>query len=431
MGANIEIKSNLVKKAKKILPIAMTVLAFSYFGTFSNSVLANSPQSLYDQVWKIVNVKYLDSSENSQNWEKWRHKYDNVIKTDQDAYLAIETMLASLNDPYTRFLDPDEFAEEGRSIRGTLYGIGVQIGVKDEKLQVISPIEDTPAAKAGLQANDEIIKINDETTKGISVKDAADKIRGEEGTSVKLEVKRGDDIKTFNIVRGKINVKSVSTTPPKNTALVKNIGYIKLNSFISSSASDEIKDALNQLGDKDGYILDLRSNPGGLLSNAIKIADMFLDGGVIVSTVDRDGYKSTQKAHKLLTTDKPLVLLIDGGSASASEILSGALQDNGRAQLIGTKSFGKGLVQEINRLPDGSGMNITIQKYLTPNDTDINKKGITPDYIVKVTSEENNKKDTDVQLEKAQEVLLSQIAKYNSHHKEASSGIKQIKSIMR
>ncbi|OGH95154.1 MAG: hypothetical protein A2039_09675 [Candidatus Melainabacteria bacterium GWA2_34_9] len=190
-----------------------------------------------------------------------------------------------------------------------------------------------------------------------------------------------------------------------------------MNSFLSHTASDEIKNALKKLSDKDGYILDIRSNPGGLLTNAITISDMFLTSGLIVSTVDRDGYKETQQAINRPITKKPLVVLIDGGSASASEILSGALKDNGRAILIGTKSFGKGLVQEINKLPGGSGVNITTQKYLTPNGTDINKKGITPDIEVKNTEEDiKNKKDK--QLEKADEVLTNLIKSKNKSKKD-------------
>ncbi|MEI7473874.1 MAG: S41 family peptidase [bacterium] len=427
MGAK---QTNTTKKLKKILPVAISALAFSYFGMFTNSVFANTPQSLYDQVWKIVSVKFLDPSENAQDWNKWRHRYDNSIKTDADAYLAIQTMLASLNDPYTRFLDPEAFADEGNSIKGTLFGIGIQIGIKDEKIVVISPIEDTPAAKAGLLSNDEIIKIDQKSTKGISVKEAADRIRGEEGTTVTIEVKRGEELKSFTIARSKINVKSVSLIPPKGIKVENNMGYIKLNSFISSNAADEVKDALEKLNTKSGYIIDLRSNPGGLLSNAVKIADMLLDGGVIVSTVDRDGYKQTQKSDKATITDKPVVLLIDSGSASASEILSGALKDNGRATLVGTKSFGKGIVQEINRLPDGSGMNITIQKYLTPNDTDINKKGIMPDYTVKVTTDDV-RDGKDPQLMKAEEVLSTQITKYNTEHKNEASAIEQVKTIVK
>ena len=179
-----------------------------------------------------------------------------------------------------------------------------------------------------------------------------------------------------------------------------------MSSFISRNASKEFADILNNSQNKKAFIVDLRSNPGGLLSNAIYISDMFLDGGAIVSTVDRDGYKETQKATRGVLTTKPVVILLNKGSASASEIFSGAMKDNKRAVLVGTQSFGKGLVQEINKLPNNSGINITIQKYLTPNGTDIHKKGITPDIVVDLT-EENIKNKDDAQLKKAIEVAQS------------------------
>ena len=396
--------------------IKSTLLVFSLLFVMQ-SVSAATPQSMYDHVWKLINNKYVDVNQNGQNWHCWRHKYDSVIRTEQDAYVAIETMLSSLDDPYTRFLDPDEFAEEKRSISGTLFGIGIQIGIRDDKLMVIAPIEDTPADRAGLQANDEIKEIDGASAKGITIKKAADLIRGPKGTKVKLLVKREKEDMIFEITRDKIELKSVSTKNPKYSKIDKNIGYIRLNSFLSHSASDEIQNALDLLKNKDGYILDLRSNPGGLLTNAIFISDMFLDAGYIVSTVDRDGYKETQRASRKVVTTKPLVVMIDGGSASASEILSGALKDNGRAVLVGTKSFGKGLVQEINRLPDGAGVNITTQKYLTPNGTDINKKGIVPDIIVKNTKEDVKKKK-DRQLEKANSVLKDLIVNSTRQHNE-------------
>ena len=182
------------------------------------------------------------------------------------------------------------------------------------------------------------------------------------------------------------------------------ISYIRLSSFISRNAAAEFKAILDQSQNKKGFIIDLRSNPGGLLSNAIYISDMFLDGGTIVSTVDRDGYKETSRATRGVLTTKPVVVLINKGSASASEIFSGAMKDNRRAVIIGEQSFGKGLVQEINKLPYEAGINITIQKYLTPNGTDINKKGITPDIVVEL-KEEDVKNKNDVQLKKAIEVL--------------------------
>lgn len=404
-------------KIKRILCVVASFLVLTLLGSPASKTFAYGSQDLYDEVWKLIDTKYVDASQNNQDWHRWRHKYDSFIHSDKDAYVAIQTMLASLNDPYTRFLDPDEFADETQSISGTLFGIGVQIGVKDDKLTVIAPIENTPADKAGLKANDLILEINGKSTKGMSVKEAADLIRGPKGTNVTLLIKREEaSDKLYAITRDKIDVKSVSIIPPKGINVPRNIGYIRLNSFLSHTASDEVRDALRKLSDKDGYILDIRSNPGGLLTNAIAISDMFLTSGLIVSTVDRDGYKETQRAVNSPITKKPLVVLIDGGSASASEILSGALKDNGRAVLIGTKSFGKGLVQEINKLPGGSGVNITTQKYLTPNGTDINKKGITPDIEVKNT-EEDIKNKVDKQIGKANEVLTTLITSKNKTQK--------------
>jgi len=370
---------------------------------------AYTPQSLYDEVWKLINARFVNDDKNGQDWGIWRHRFDNTIKDEADANVGIETMLASLNDRYTRFLDKDEFAEEGRSIKATLYGIGIQIGVREDKLVVIAPIDDTPADKAGLKANDEILEIDTKNTKGMSVKEAADLIRGEKGTKVHLLIKRDEKTpKYYDIVRDEIKLKSVSLTNPFSVQIPQNIGYIKLSTFLSSNAAQEVQNALKEESNKSGYILDLRSNPGGLLSNAIRIADFFLEDGAIVSTVDRDGYKEVRYSTPSVLTSKPLVLLINGGSASASEILSGALKDNKRAVLIGERSFGKGLVQEINQLPGGSGVNITTQRYLTPNDTDINKKGIEPDIPVELT-EELAKAKKDVQLTKAINVMEEMI----------------------
>ena len=385
-----------------------------FFGTFlflsgwviKDNVFAYSPVDLYDNVWRLINNKFVDQSNNQQDWAKWRHKYDNKIQTNEDAYVAINTMVASLNDPYTKFLDPKEFADETSSIKGSLKGIGIQIRVKDGKLMVIAPIEDTPAEKAGLKADDEILEIDGVSTKGITVDKAADKIRGKEGTQVTLLVKRKDNPpKTYTITRAEIEIKSISQKlPMEGVKMPDDFCYIRLSSFISRNAATEFGTILNNNSDKKGFIIDLRSNPGGLLTNAIYISDMFLDGGTIVSTVDRDGYKETQRATPGVYTKKPVVVLINKGSASASEIFSGAMKDNHRAVIIGEQSFGKGLVQEINKLPYEAGINITIQKYLTPNGTDINKKGITPDIEVKL-SEDDIKDKKDVQLEKAIEVL--------------------------
>ena len=370
---------------------------------------AVTPAQLYDEVWRLINLKYVDQTDNSQDWAIWRHRYDNQMKTKEDAYVAIDTMLASLNDPYTRFLDPKEFAEETSSIKGSLQGIGIQIGMKDGNLVVIAPIEGSPADKAGILTDDLILEIDGVSTKGITIDKAADKIRGNSGTQVTLLIKRKDvEPKTYTITRAEIEIKSVSTKTPIETKIPDSIQYIRLSSFISKNASQEVLNILKSTSNtKKGYILDLRSNPGGLLSNAILMSDMFLQGGGIVSTVDRYGYKDTTRAAKIRITGKPLVVLVNKGSASASEIFSGAMKDNCRAILVGEQTFGKGLVQEINKLSDEAGVNITIQRYLTPSGTDIHKKGITPDYALKLTNEDVKNKN-DVQLKEGLKILLKE-----------------------
>ena len=221
-------------------------------------------------------------------------------------------------------------------------------------------------------------------------------------------VKRKDAELTFNVTRAEIEVKAVTTKPPIDVKVPDDVQYIRLSSFISKNASSEIRDILVKSRDKKGYILDLRSNPGGLLSNAVIMSRMFLKpNDVIVSTVDRYGYKETVKSSGGKITNKPLVVLINKGSASASEIFSGAMKDNHRATIVGEQSFGKGLVQEINKLPDDAGVNITIQRYLTPSGSDIHKKGITPDVVVKLTDENVKNKD-DVQLKEAIKILEGQ-----------------------
>ena len=392
---------------KKIFLIINMI--FILFLSGIQASFAVSPDQLYDEVWRLINLKYVDQTDNSQDWNIWRHRYDGKMRTKEDAYIAIDTMLASLNDPYTRFLDPKEFAEETSSIKGSLQGIGIQIGMKDGNLVVIAPIEGSPADKAGILTDDLILEIDGVSTKGITIDKAADKIRGNAGSQVTLLVKRKDEQpKKYTITRAEIEIKSVSIKTPIETKIPDSVQYIRLSSFISKNAATEVLNILKTTANtKKGYILDLRSNPGGLLSNAILMSDMFLQGGGIVSTVDRYGYKDTTKAAKIRITNKPLVILVNKGSASASEIFSGAMKDNQRAILVGEQTFGKGLVQEINKLSDDAGLNITIQRYLTPNGTDIHKKGITPDYVVKLTADDVKNKN-DVQLKEGLKILLKE-----------------------
>lgn len=368
--------------------------------------LDNSPKAVFNETWEVIRDQYLDDTMNHQDWARWKARYEDKIKTKEDAYVAIDTMLESLDDPYTRFLRPSDFQEQDRSIDAKLYGIGVHISQRKDNIIVVDVIESSPAQKAGLKANDKIIKVNGESVKGYDLKKVADMVRGKAGSTVKLTLQRGDEILTKNVTRAKINIKSV-----ESKIINKNIGYIKISSFISIQTAKEMVQALKKTEKTKGLIVDLRGNFGGLLPNAVYIADMFIKEGTIVSIVDRHGEKDTIKASSYdnVLTSKPTIVLINGSSASASEILSGALKDHKRATLVGETTFGKGLVQEIHPLQDGSGLNITIAKYLTPNGTDINKKGIKPDYEVPLTFNDfvNNR---DPQLAKAKIILTTEIA---------------------
>ncbi len=366
---------------------------------------ANEFESLYNDVWDLVASDYEDPSCNGQSWSRWKNRFKGKLKTIGDANVAISTMLASLNDDYTRFLPPNEMSEQTLSIDSKLYGVGIQIALKDKKLVIVTPIEGTPAALAKLMPNDEIIGINSQQTSGMSIEDAASHIRGKAGTLVTLTILRGTKHFPVTLPRAEIKIKSVFT---KSLNKHPEIGYIRLNSFISETTTPEMHQALEKLADKKALIVDLRGNYGGLLNNAVDIADMFLNQGRIVSIVNRQGEHRVFQANPGVLANQPMVVLIDGLSASASEILSGALQDNHRATLVGTQSFGKGLVQKITPLQDGAGLNITIAKYLTPNGTDINKKGIRPNVWVSLT-EQDFRQHNDRQLDKAIQLLASAV----------------------
>jgi carboxyl-terminal processing protease len=390
-----------------------------------------TPDALYSRAWNLIKENYYDQNFGNQDWSRWQSRYSGKLKTTEDADKAIESMLASLNDPYTRFLSKDAFDEEKSQIEAHLFGVGMQLGMnKEHKVVVIAPIQDTPADRAGIHAGDEIIEVDRKPVKGQSLDQVVKQIRGLKGTKVLITILRNTKKEQVELTRAEIPIKAVANVE----VLPGNIGYIRLESFISHRANEEMKEALKKVGSVRGLVLDLRLNPGGLLSNAIEIANMFMDKGIIVSTIDKDGYKTSQLAVRGAHNTIPMVVLINKGSASASEILSGALRDNGRAKLVGEKSFGKGLVQAIHRLDDGSGMNVTIAKYLTPNDTDIHKTGIIPDYEIAIkeddyktgkgpwwtgwmdTSAPNYKRSPqdgkDVQLAKALEVLNKQLAEH-------------------
>ena len=359
------------------------------------------PQRLFDRAWKIIGSEYYEPSLNHQDWAKWKNKYHGKIKTEEDAKVAIDTMIASLDEPYTRFMTKKDFEELTTSISSKIYGIGVNIHSNSGKTEIFNVMPGTPADFAQLKRGDIIIAVDGKDTSGMNISDVATLVRGPENSMVELTILR-DGKKLHKIIKRKeIKLKSV-----KSSILDNHIGYIKIISFMSGTTPNEFIEALNNTKDADSLIIDLRGNTGGLLDNAVFIADSFLDKGTIVDIIYRNGYKRTIRARQEgLSLNKPLVILVNGTSASASEILSGALKDSHKATLVGNKTFGKGLVQKIVPLPNSTGINVTIARYLTPNGTDINKLGIKPDIEIGTDIDFliDNKKD--VQLEKAKELL--------------------------
>ena len=413
-------KSGLVVSATAVMLTAVAV-AGAGIHLSSQASFRESPKELIDEVWQIIEKNYVDGTFNQVDWMAVRTEYLNRDYTsDEQAYEAIREMLEKLNDPYTRFMDPEEFKNMQIDTSGELTGVGIQLTQDEEskKLIVISPIEDSPAFDAGVQAQDIILKIDGQSTKDMDINDAVKLIRGPVGTQVTLTIQRGNEEIDVPINRAKIEIHPVRHSTQNSS--MGTVGYIRLNTF-SANAAEEMREAIADLEKQNvtGYILDLRSNPGGLLYASIEIARMWMDKGDIVSTVDRRGELDRQRANNRALTDKPLVVLIDGGSASASEILSGALQDNERALLVGTKSFGKGLVQSVRGVGNGSGLAVTIAKYFTPDGRDINHEGIKPDVQVELSEEqreelrkERTKIGTldDPQYAKALEVLNQEIA---------------------
>ena len=351
------------------------------------AALQDSPKALVDQVWQLVNREYVDGKFNQQDWQAVRQSLLSKDYTSKDeAYVAIREALQKLGDPYTRFMNPKQYESLTNQTSGEVSGIGIrmQVNEKTKRLTVIEAIENSPALKAGLKSGDEILAIDGKSTLKMTVEDASKLIRGQIGTSVSLDLERPNNKFNVKLTRATIEVPTVRYTLKQESG--RRVGYIRLQEF-SSHAADQMRVAIRKLNDQkvDSYVLDLRGNPGGLLNASIEIARMWLDDGHIVKTVDRKGSSSQITANQTAITKLPLAVLVDGNSASASEILTGALKDNKRAVVVGSQTFGKALVQSVHELGDGSGLAVTIAHYYTPNGTDINHKGIAPDIKLDLT----------------------------------------------
>lgn len=400
--------------------VVWVLLAVGFVSMFAGAVMAKrlpAQGGVYEQL-KIFTeaLSYIESN------------YVEEVEPDKAIHGAIRGMLRTL-DPHSSFMPPEVYREMQVETEGRFGGLGIEITMRDDVLTVVSPIEGTPAFRAGIQPGDQIIKVDGESTKEMSLVDAVKKLRGPEGSAVNITIFRQGftEPKDFTLNRAVIQIKSV-----RWTKIHDDVGYIKLRSF-HKTTQEELEEALQDLGEQHikSLVLDLRNNPGGLLEQAIAVANIFLEGGqLIVYTKGRlpnqnmKGFAKSDGIH----VSYPVAVIINGGSASASEIVAGALQDLKRATIIGTQSFGKGSVQTIIPLSDGSGLRLTTAKYYTPQGGEIHGKGITPDVVVEkpqeVEPQDNEQKATrsrrhielpsddlsdDPQLQKAVDFLKNQV----------------------
>jgi carboxyl-terminal processing protease len=397
---------------KKIIVALVVVLGTFALGTYvgmsqpvdgSSASLKNRESgkpsdvdfSLFWKVWNTLDEKYVNTTASG------------TVATDQDrVYGAIKGMTESLGDPNTTFFTPEESKAFEEEITGNFEGVGMEVGVKDGVLTVISPLKGTPAEKAGIRAGDILLKIDDKVTSGLSTDEAIKLIRGSRGTSVTFTLQREGQEEPFEVkvTRDVINIPTLSTKKLDN-----GIFMIQLYSFTADSPN-LFRSALREfmLSKSDKLILDLRGNPGGYLTAAVDIASWYLPQGKVVVKEDfGDGQPeeiSRSKGYDIFNDNLEFVILIDGGSASASEILAGALHEYGKATLVGEKSFGKGSVQELIPVTSTASLKVTVARWLTPNGMSISHNGIEPDYVVPMTADDiKNKKDP--QLEKALELL--------------------------
>ncbi|MBC8121726.1 MAG: S41 family peptidase [Gemmatimonadaceae bacterium] len=373
----------MYRRASNVVVLWLAVLTL--LGGCSTATGSSTSKELLTDVWTAVNRSYVDSSFNGQDWWDVRQQYlAKPVKTKEQLYEEIQQMLKTLDDPYTRFLDPRQYQALETTTTGELSGVGLQISLdpKSELPTVIAPIEGSPAFSSGIKALDTITAIDSKPTKGLAIDDVAERMRGRVGTRVVLTIQR--DGRQFDVPLKRATIEINPVTSALRQEAGRRIGYIRLSQF-NANATDQMSQAIQKLEKQNasGFILDLRNNPGGLLTAGVEIARLWLEPGqTVVFTVDRDGRKDEARAKRAPLTTQPLVVLVDEGTASASEILAGALKDNRRATLVGQKTFGKGLIQTIQRLDDGSGLAVSIAQYKTPSGQDIHKKGIRPDVAV-------------------------------------------------
>lgn len=397
-------KQPIILKYSKIVGLVFFALFFYFSGYLighRNLVFeANYRPKVVNK--ELVRPREVDFSIFWKAWELVQEKYVGEFDPQKMIYGAVQGMVSSLGDPFSSFMEPSQTKSFFEDLAGEIEGIGAEISLKENILTIISPLSDSPAQKAGLKPNDKILKINNESTENMALDTAISKIRGKANTEVTLSVIREgwSEAKEIVIKRQKIKIKSVEWEIKAD-----NVAYIKISQF-GDDTVELMKSAAKEIEQKKAkaIVLDLRNNPGGYLDAAVDITSLFIDKGVVVKEKFKDGHiENHETSLEPILKNYKTIVLTNGGSASASEILAGALQDNGRATLVGEKTFGKGSVQTLENLPNGAVLRITIAKWLTPKDRAIDGKGIEPDHKIELT-EEDQKNNRDPQLDKAMEL---------------------------
>ncbi|XP_023000489.1 carboxyl-terminal-processing peptidase 2, chloroplastic-like isoform X1 [Cucurbita maxima] len=376
----------------RVMVCVMLVMSVSSTFEDSPSWALTEENLLFLEAWRTIDRAYIDKNFNGQSWFRYRENAlrNEPMNTREETYTAIKKMLATLDDPFTRFLEPEKFKSLQSGTQGALTGVGLSIGYRTAVdgpagLVVVSAAPGGPAERAGITSGDVILAIDDITTESMGIYDAAERLQGPKGSSVQLTVQSGPSVKHLDLVREKVAINPVKSRIcelPGSGDNSSKIGYIKLTSF-NQKASGAVKDAIDSLRSNrvNAFVLDLRDNSGGLFPEGVEIAKIWLDKGVIVYICDSRGVRDIYDSDgsSTIAASEPLAVLVNKGTASASEILAGALKDNKRAVLFGEPTYGKGKIQSVFKLSDGSGLAVTVARYETPAHINIDKVGVIPD----------------------------------------------------
>ena len=370
----------------------------------------NDAQELVVDAWRLVNQSYVDPQRFEEiHWKRLRQRaLEQPISSSIDAYSAIETMLLPLGDPYTRLLRPSDYGALQSNTQGTVNGVGLQLALRspDQQVVVIAPLDGSPAAEAGIASGSVVLAVDGMPTTELGLEGTASRLRGPSGSEVLLQLLNPQGrSQELSLERRQVDLRPVRS---KRLRIDNHtLGYLRITQF-AEPVAEQVQEALRDLTGKEieGLILDLRNNSGGLVSAGVAVANALLDAAPIVETQDREGLSSPVQAGPGSLYAGPMLTIVNGGTASASEILAGALQDNGRSALLGSRTFGKGLIQSLIALGDGSGLAVTVARYLTPSGRDIQDLGIEPDQLLAGPEPLNPGSDDDAWLELAERRLV-------------------------